>query len=755
VSGFSDPVTAQLLELPRTALIGVDARGRVTLAANVEPLFGYRDDELIGCALDTLVTDTGSILAALCPDGGGPSPMAEIPCVRRNGTEFLADVSLSVVRAESGDQVWMAVREALEWHRAVVNRMLLTFIANSSSDAIISSTVDGTITYWNPAAERLYGYSAGEVVGQPVELLYDDAAQTEWARVRAALATGRSVHLDQVERLRKDGSRVRVTVSVTPILDADGTLIGVASVARDMGADERAQVRFRALLEAAAVPLIGVGPDGRMVMANGEAERLFGYAREELVGQPVELLVPEASQGMHAGYRADYLAAPRVRPMGAGLSLAARRKDGTEFPVDVSLAAIETDEGTMVAAAVRDLSQDAERDRLERQLQQVRRLESLGQLAGGVAHDFNNLMGVIDGYAAFILDEADNVDRRAYEEARQAIREDTQRIRDAVQRATHLTRQLLTFGRREVSRPQLMNPNAVVRDALALLERTLGDHISICTDLAPDLPPINADPGQMEQIIVNIAVNARDAMPSGGVLTVDTAAVPVDEYYADQRGITPGRYVRLRIADTGAGMTHEVADHAFEPFYTTKPTGQGTGLGLSTVYGIVARHDGDVALYSEPGHGTTLSILLPAARAAEPVPAAPPPVPEPAASTQRYTVLLVDDEEGLREVARRIMTRYGHHVLVAADGPEALALARDFPGRIDLLLTDVMMPKMLGKELADRLTAGRPDLRVLYMSGYAQPVLAAQGTLDPETALLEKPFTADSLHAALSAVLRT
>jgi signal transduction histidine kinase/CheY-like chemotaxis protein len=470
----------------------------------------------------------------------------------------------------------------------------------------------------------------------------------------------------------------------------------------------------------------------------------------------VEILVPEASQGIHGRLRSGYMAEPRTRPMGAGLALAARRKDGSEFPVDISLAAMQTDQGLLVAAAIRDLTQQMERERLEHQLQQTRRLESLGLLAGGVAHDFNNLMGVIDGYAGFIAEDAHAATAEGLEQFRAAVIEEAEHIRKAVGRATHLTRQLLAFGRRELTRPELVDLNAVVRDTVNLLERTLGEHITVVTSFGADLAGIMADAGQLEQVIVNTAVNARDAMPTGGMLTIDTSSVTVDEAYAAESGASPGPYVRLRIADTGTGMTEETLTHVFEPFFTTKPTGHGTGLGLSTVYGIVARHGGHIAVYSEPDHGSTFSILLPAtpdqAVPATAAPGAPVPTVVPADDEVR-TILVVDDEAGMREVASRIIARAGYRVLVAPDGPHALALAREHPGPIDLLLTDVIMPRMLGKELAETLRRTRPGLRMVYMSGYAQPVLTAQGTLDPGTSLVEKPFTEAQLLGAIRAAL--
>jgi CheY-like chemotaxis protein len=323
------------------------------------------------------------------------------------------------------------------------------------------------------------------------------------------------------------------------------------------------------------------------------------------------------------------------------------------------------------------------------------------------------------------------------------VREDVLQIQRAAERATALTHQLLAFGRREVVRPQVLDLNAVVAEVEQLLRRTLGEHVELVTSLAPGLWPIVADPGQVEQVLVNLAVNARDAMPRGGSLTIDTQNLEADVNYASRLpGLEAGRYVRLRVSDTGMGMPKDVIDRAFEPFFTTKPRGEGSGLGLATVYGIVTQAGGRAQIYSEPGLGTTFSALLPAGVSER---GAPEREPDAAGTSHGETILVVEDEDAMREVTRRMLSRAGYEVVVAAGGQEALALASDEDVVIDLLLTDVVMPHMLGKEVAERVRGIRPSVRVLYMSGYAQPVLATQGTLDPGVTLIEKPFSASEL----------
>jgi signal transduction histidine kinase len=393
----------------------------------------------------------------------------------------------------------------------------------------------------------------------------------------------------------------------------------------------------------------------------------------------------------------------------------------------------------------------AQQEKSQEQLAQAQRLESLGQLAGGVAHDFNNLLAVILNYTAFAAEELTAVTESDWAERCESARGDLEQISRAGQRAAGLTRQLLAFARREVVQPRVLDLDTVITAVEEMLRRTLGEHVELVTSLAGDLQPVLADPGQLEQVLVNLAVNARDAMPGGGTLTMDTSNITVDaESIAGGSKAPPGQNVRLRVSDTGTGMPPDVIEHAFEPFFTTKKDGGGTGLGLATVYGILTQADGHIHIYSDPGGGTTFSIMLPATSQAA----------TPKAAKMAYqrtprgeTVLVVEDEAALREVTRRILARNGYRVITAASGPEALDIARDHQGEIHLLVTDVVMPHMLGKEVAERMRLIKPETEVLYMSGYARPVLASQGRLEPGMALVEKPFSAADLLAKAGQVL--
>ena len=627
-------------------------------------------------------------------------------------------------------------------------------------DAIFARDVERRITFWNRGAQTTYGFS-------PTEALDFNAGEL--------LSTEYPIALEEIERIvtetgswegdlvqhTKDGRRLVVESRWAAQYDETGKLAGLLEVNRDITARLASQT---ALLELAPDAIVGIGRDGLIVLVNAQVEVLFGYAREDLLGQPVEVLVPERFHDTHSSHRAGYFADPRTRSMGAGLELFARCQDGSEFPAEISLSSIETDNGTLAIAAVRDVSErvvaarererleaEAERERLQNQLNQSQRLESLGQLAGGIAHDFNNLLAVIINYAAFIAEDLEAASADDGEDRWRSTRDDIEQIRLAGERAAHLTHQLLSFARREIVQPEIVDVNDVVSNVEQLLRRTLGEQVELNSSLAENLRPVLIDPGQLEQILVNLAVNARDAMPGGGALQIDTVNMEIDEeYVASRPELSPGPHVRLRVSDTGVGMSAETMQRAFDPFFTTKPAGQGTGLGLATVYGIVQQAGGHSQIYSEAGVGTTFTVLLPATdQASLPV--------EPATDSPvrhgEETILLVEDEDALREVTRRILTGAGYRVILAENGVDALRVVDEHEGQIDLLLSDVIMPQMPGPQLAKRLLARQPSLRVLLMSGFAQPILDSGGHLDAGMEFIEKPFSGPSLLAKVAQTL--
>jgi hypothetical protein len=515
--------------------------------------------------------------------------------------------------------------------------------------------------------------------------------------------------------------------------------------------------RLSAIGAASHDAIVGLSPAGVVETWNPAAAELYGYSAEEIIGSHGEVLVAPERRGAEM---ALWHSAINGQP---GEEYQAERvaKDGSSVPVATTTTAILDEAGSIVGLLTvsrrrpggEGLNQtrariDEDHDPVDHsgaprqaQIVQGERLEVLGRLAGGVAHDFNNLLGVILNYAAFVAEQLRTVEGCPAECAQrcEAAQRDVEQIERAARRAADLTHQLLAFARREVVRPQVLDLNDGVRGIEELLRRTLGEEVELSTALSDDPWPVLADPGQIEQVLVNLAINASDAMPDGGALRIDTANVTVEGDSALTGSPTlPGRYVRLRVGDSGEGMSADVMSHAFDPFYTTKSPGAGTGLGLATVYGIVTESDASITVTSELGVGTTFTILLPVTEEAAVV------VPE-EAPYQRTpageTVLVVENEEALREVTERIFVRHGYKVLTAANGPDALAVVAGHVGAIHLLLTDVVMPQMLGKEVAARVRGLRPDIEVLFMSGYAQPVLASQGRLEPGVVLLDKPFS--------------
>jgi PAS domain S-box-containing protein len=626
-----------------------------------------------------------------------------------------------------------------------VHQVDLTSIIESFQDAIIGMNAAGVINSCNQAAIELYGYPSRDLIGCDATVLIPPEHRTEEAAILSRVMAGEQVEGHSTRRSRRDGTPLEVSMTIAPVRDNTGAVIGAISIAHRTGAPRQAPDAG----QSAVTHVEGLGSrtqddwDQRF-QANIEAE----YANERVqvheaqdrfqirMGEERarERLQVQAAQDRFQVAMGDERAKERVQVYEAQDLFQARMgEQRAEEQVQVQAAQdrfqLAMDAGR--ARAHQDWST------LQAQSHQTQRLEVLGQLAGGVAHDFNNLLAVILNYAELIAEEL-----AAPEPDLQAASRDVGQIQRAAERAADLTHQLLAFARREVIQPRVLDLNHTVTDVEQLLRRTIGADVLLRTDLAADLWPVLADPGQIEQVLVNLAVNARDAMSAGGTLSIDTANVIIDAPAEGNAAELVGPHVRLQVSDTGTGMSADVVEHAFEPFFTTKSEGAGTGLGLSTVYGIVAQAGGSITIQSQPGTGTTFTVLVPVTdEVALPI--------EEAAGYQHTpageTVLIVEDQDALREVTKRIFTRGGYHVIAAADGTEAIRLAAEHDGDIHLLLTDVVMPTMLGKEVADKIRMVKPNIEVIFMSGYAQPVLASEGKLDPDVVLIEKPFTASGI----------
>jgi PAS domain S-box-containing protein len=500
--------------------------------------------------------------------------------------------------------------------------------------------------------------------------------------------------------------------------------------------------RFRVTLASIGDGVIVTGTEGRVTFLNEAARALTGRD-DTALGRPLAEVFPVLDETTRQPVENPV---QRVLREGALVELANHTlliaRDGTERPIEDTTAPIRDDRGEVrgVVLVFHDVSQ---RRRLEVQFMQAQKMEAVGRLAGGVAHDFNNLLTVILGYGDAILSAVP---------AENPLRAMVEEVRQAGERAAGLTRQLLAFSRLQVLVPRVLDLNAVVTGIEKMLGRLIGEDITITCVLDPALGRVRADPGQIEQVLMNLAVNARDAMPQGGRLTIETANVMLDETYTRSRPeVRPGRYVMLSLTDTGVGMDEATKARLFEPFFTTMEVGRGTGLGLATVYGIVKQSGGSIFVYTEPNHGTSFKIYLPRFEAVAPLPRSHQGLSKSPGGGE--TILLVEDEEAVRTLTRQVLEAKGYTVIEARDGQDALGRAESHDGPIHLLLTDVVMPHLGGRELADRLTSARPELRVLYLSGYTDDAVVRHGVLEADVAFLQKPFTPAELARKVREVL--
>jgi PAS domain S-box-containing protein len=479
---------------------------------------------------------------------------------------------------------------------------------------------------------------------------------------------------------------------------------------------------------------------GRVIDANTQALAMFGYQRGELIGESIEILLPERFRQSHQAQRSGYVKGAHARPMGVGMELFALRKDGTEFPAEIGLGPLATTEGVLTSSTIVDITA---RKKMEEQLRLSQRMEAIGKLAGGVAHDFNNLLAVILGSAEAALEKLPS---------EHPVRRKLEVITQAGSSAADLTRQLLAFSRKQIMQPRVINLKEILERTETLLRRLVGENIQFSMSLEPSLGQVKADPGQIERVLMNLAVNARDAMPQGGRLTIEARNVELDDSYHDaHQQVLPGRYVMISVEDSGCGMNRETRDRIFDPFFTTKELGKGTGLGLATVYGIVKQSGGYIWVYSELHKGTIFKVYLQRVeQSAEPTKLD---TLDATALRGHETILLAEDSRDLRDMAREYLESVGYTVLEAASGKEALQRAKDFEGRIHLLLTDVVMPEMSGPELAGQLRALFPGIKVILTSGYTDVALAPQGVLDPAVAFIQKPYRPKALALKIREVL--
>jgi two-component system cell cycle sensor histidine kinase/response regulator CckA len=590
-------------------------------------------------------------------------------------------------------------------------------ILESAMDCIISINQEGTIIEFNAAAEKVFGYSRAEVLGrQLAETIIPPSLRERHRRGLAHfLATGEGPILGkriEMPAMRANGTEFPVELAVTRI-DQEGARMFTAYL-RDLSDRKRADARFRLVVEAAPNAMVMVNQKGKIVLVNAQTEKLFGYHREELIGQAVDILVPAKFRHAHPQHREDFFASPQARPMGVGRDLYGLRKDGSEFPVEIGLNPIETDEGTWVLSAIVDITErkraEKERKRLEAQMQHAQKLESLGVLAGGIAHDFNNLLVSILGNAGLAL-----MDLAPESPARPTV----QAIETAALRTAELTKQLLAYSGKGKFLIQPLDLSRLVEEMAHLLKLSISKKAVLRTRLARNLPAIDGDAIQIQQVVMNLITNASEALgDTVGDIVVSTGVIDVDRVYlseaylADQ--VPEGRYVYVDVTDTGCGMDKETQTRIFDPFFTTKFTGR--GLGLAAVQGIVRGHQGAIRVYSEPGHGTAFKVLFPSSEQA--VSSFPQSFETVGGLRGTGTILIIDDEPDVRVVTRRTLEKAGFIVMTAEDGQAGVQMFQSHADEIKTVLLDLTMPNMSGEEVFRAIRTIRPETRVVLMSGY-------------------------------------
>jgi PAS domain S-box-containing protein len=621
-----------------------------------------------------------------------------------------------------------------------LNRLLSQAVA-SSRELVSISDLEDRIIFVNHAYVEAYGYSFEEALGKDGTLV-DSPRNPPGLREAVAEGTRRGGWRGELWNRARDGREFPVFLTTSVIRDGTGAAVGLLGVASDVSEVRRTEERLqlqRTVLESTADAVVITESDGTITWVNPAFTRLTGYSAEEALGRKPSIL--RSGQQDEASYR-ELWQTVLAGEVWEG-EMVNRRKDGSHYLEAQTITPVRDAAGAIAhfVSVKRDVSQ---RRRLEEQLRQAQKMEAVGRLSGGVAHDFNNVLNVIMGFSDLLLKRLPQDDR---------LRRHTHEILKAANRGAGLTRQLLAFSRQQVLQPKIVDLNTILTDIEKMLARLIGEDVDLVTSLAPDLGTVEVDPGQIEQVLMNLAVNARDAMPEGGTLAVETANVDLSEAEAGRHDypVRPGPYVRLSVTDTGVGMDAGTKAHMFEPFFTTKAPGKGTGLGLATVYGIVKQSQGYVWVESEEGKGTTFQILLPrrgqaAAAGAKAVEGAH----EPGGSE---TVLLAEDDDAARDLWREMLESLGYAVIEARNGAEALERASAHGGRIDVLLSDVVMPRMGGRELFHRLEDARPGLRVIFMSGYTADTMLRQGIGESGGAFLQKPFTAQQLAKKVRDVL--
>jgi PAS domain S-box-containing protein len=750
LSSESDPPSLEhmgrLFDITRDLLAVLKFDGSVTfLNSSWEGILGYRREELMSKPYIEYVhpDDRAATLA------DARKVMAGIPTTSFENRHRCQDgsyrwFSWSVTASIPQQLVYAAGRDITKQKQTDERVMRLASAMESNGEMISMGDAEGRAIFVNRALLQATGYREEELLGRPIHetLISPGNPSTLRDEIRTGLFREGKWRGECLYR-RKDGTDLPVSLSISVLRDKEGRVTGAFAIAQDITERRRLEdrvVRLAQALENNREMICMSDEAGRATYVNPALLKATGFREDEILGKRFEETIasPNNSPTLQDEIRNGMMREGKW--MGECLQ---QCKNGPDLPVSLSISVLRDKEGRVTGAFA--ISQDiTEKLQLEERLRRAQKMEAVGQLAGGIAHDFNNLLMVIMGYAGDLTDRLGGDD---------PLRKKAEEITRAGRRAASLTRQLLAFSRQQVLSPTVLQLNTVVDDLQKMLGRLIGEDIELIAELDSKLGQVKADQGQIEQVIVNLVVNARDAMPRGGRLTIQTSNMEVDEEFARQHPPMPtGSYVRLAVTDTGIGMDGVTQARIFEPFFTTKERGKGTGLGLATVYGVVKQSEGFIWVYSEPGKGSTFEILLPrihskpardSARDAG--------LPETGKGTE--TILLVEDDEALRKLILHALEERGYDVLEAANGNEALQVARQKSGGIDLLLTDVVMPGMSGPQVADGVVAVDPDVKVLYMSGYPELAAKNEELTKAGRRFLQKPHTLTDLTRAVRETL--
>jgi two-component system, cell cycle sensor histidine kinase and response regulator CckA len=741
---------AAVVESSDDAIIGQSLDGTIfAWNPGAERLYGFAASEAVGRAIQMLLpperpNEESELLGRIAR--GERINHFETERVRKDGTRIDVSVTISPIRDRTGkiNGASRIARDISERKRTEEMRERLAAVVESSDDAIIGKSLDGTIIDWNPGAENLFGYTASEAVGKPIQMLLPPERSNEESDILERIRRGERTNHFETVRLQKDGRRIAVSESISPIRDRSGVIVGASKIARDISerkcAEEqlrKSEERFGKTFHSSPLAIvISTEAEGRYVDVNESFLKMVRREREDVIGRTSSDLAFWAQPPQRSVL---------LRQLQQGGTVTDARMQYKTSTAEIreakmSWVKIEVEGQPCLLAFIRDIT---EKLGLEAQFRQAQKMEAVGRLAGGVAHDFNNMLSVIIGYSDLSSDLI---------APESPVKTYLEQIKKASERATLLTRQLLAFSRQQVVFPRVLNLNEVVNNVTTMLLRMVGESISISFRPSASIGSIKADPGQIEQILMNLVVNARDALPDGGEIIIETGQAELDERnVSGHAGSHAGPYVVLTVSDNGCGMDESIKSKIFEPFFTTKGIGQGTGLGLSTVHGIVTQSQGTIAVESQPGKGATFKIYFPriAARAERSVPSRE--VDESPAGSE--TILVVDDDDAVRKVTASLLVSAGYQVIEASNAGKALEVMTVSGPGIDLLLTDLIMFGKSGFELFEQAKAIRPDLHSLFMSGYTGDLAALRRGLISERTFLAKPFTRVSLLKKVYAVL--